>query len=121
MLEFIRRIGQSRRMPSARRVTPAVRLTVEPLEDRDLLSTVPLPVTGLVATGISSSAIGLHWNASTDPTVTGYDVYSKVWVRTGGPKGSSGGHYAYNLLAAKLTTNSDTVTGLTAGGSTPMS
>jgi hypothetical protein len=79
------------------------------------MSTVPLPPTGILATGNSSSSIALTWHASGDPTVTGYDVYAKVWVRTGGPKGSSGGHYAYHLLAANLTTTSDTLTGLAAG------
>jgi hypothetical protein len=41
---------------------------------------VPLPVTGLTATGTSSSSIALSWNASNDPSVTGYNVYEKVWI-----------------------------------------
>jgi hypothetical protein len=83
---------------------------VERLEGRDLPA--PLAPTGLVATGISTSAIALNWDASPDPTVTGYDVYAKVWV-SGGRTG--GGHYVYSLLASNLTTNSDTVTGLGMG------
>jgi hypothetical protein len=53
-------------------VTPTVRLHLEQLEERDLPA--PLAPTGLVATGLSASAIALTWNASPDPTVTGYDV-----------------------------------------------
>jgi hypothetical protein len=96
------------------RAASAVRLTLERLEGRDLPA--PLAPTGVAAAGISSSAIALSWNASTDPTVTGYDVYALVWVSGGGGKGGSHpGHYIYNLLATNLTTDADTITGLTAG------
>jgi hypothetical protein len=71
-----------------------------------------------VATGVSATSIALTWNPSPDPTVTGYDVYEKVWVNgVHSPKGSGGtpGHYSYVLRASKLTTASDTVGGLTTG------
>src|SRR5438105_48107 len=113
MLNIFRRIGLSGRKPKVRRAVPAARLTLERLEGRDLPA--PLAPTGLVATGVSASTIALTWNASTDPAITGYDVYAKVWVRTGGPKGSSSGHYAYNLIASNLTTNADSITGLATG------
>jgi hypothetical protein len=110
MLNIFRRIGLSQRKPLVRRAAPAVRLTLERLEGRDLPA--PLPPTGLAAAGISTSAIALNWDASSDPSVTGYDVYAKIWV-SGGRTG--GGHYIYNLVASNLTTNSDTITGLTTG------
>src|SRR6266851_4006198 len=113
MLHLFRRIGLSRRKPQVRSFTPAVRLRLERLEERDLLA--PLAPTGLTATGISASAISLTWNASTDATHTGYDVYAKVWVITSSGKGGSSGHYVYNLLASNLPTNSDTFTGLGTG------
>jgi Immunoglobulin I-set domain len=103
---------KSRRATAARATR---RLRLEALEDRTLPA--PLAPTGLVATGVSSSAISLTWDASTDPTVTGYDVYEKVWVRTSGGKGGSSGHYVYNLIDSNLPTNSDTITGLAAGSS----
>ena len=111
-MDILRWIGLARRKPRARKATSAVRLTVKRLEGRDLPSVVPLPPTGLVATGVSASEIDLTWNASTDPSVTGYDVFSKIWV-SGGRTG--GGHYIYNPVASNLTTNSDNLTGLTPG------
>jgi hypothetical protein len=81
---------------------------VECLESRDLPA--PLAPTGLVATGASASTIALTWNASTDPTVTGYDVYLRTWFGYHG-----GGHYVYTSVASNLSTPSDTVTGLTSG------
>jgi len=111
-MDLLRWIGLARRKPRARKATSAVRLTVKRLEGRDLPSVVPLPPTGLVATGASASEIDLAWNASTDPSVTSYDVYSKTWV-SGGHNG--GGHYIYNPVASNLTTNSDNLTGLTPG------
>lgn len=99
----------------ARRVVSAVRPYLENLETRDLLAL--LAPTGVVATGISSSAISITWNASTDPQVTGYDVYSKTWVvGPHGGKGSGGsGHYVYSLLGANLTKPTDTISGLLSG------
>src|SRR6516225_2613685 len=106
MLPFYRRIGTPRRKPRVRSVGSTVRLHPEQLESRELL-TIPLPPTGVVANGVSASAIALSWNASTDPTVTGYNVYQYVF--TGGGRGA---HWVYSLIASKLTTNSDTITGL---------
>jgi hypothetical protein len=106
MLDIFRRIGLLRRRPQVRRAEPRVRLTVERLEGRDLPA--PLAPTGLVATGISASAIALTWDASPDPTVTGYDVY--LVTTAGRPP-----HTVYTLVASNLTTNSDTLTGLTHG------
>src|SRR6516162_409390 len=95
MLHLFRSMRQSRCQTRARSLTPTIRLTLEPLESRDLLSVVPLPPTGVVATGTSASAITVNWNASTDPNVTGYDVYEKIWIVSGGGKGSLGGHLIY--------------------------
>jgi hypothetical protein len=89
----------------------AVRFAVEPLEERRLL-TAPLPVTGVVARGVSASAIALKWDASVDPTVTGYNVIEKVWV-PGGYKQQ--GHYDYNPKATNLNATADTVSGLVTG------
>jgi hypothetical protein len=111
-MNIFRRRGTARRKPPARKATFAARLAVERLEGRDLLSTVPLPPTGVVARGDSASAITLTWNASTDPTVTGYDVYEKTHVG-GGHNG--GGHDVYTLLAGNLNTTSYTITGLGTG------
>ena len=116
MLNFFRRFGSGLRKPTGRSVAPSARLTLERLEDRLVPSTAA--PTGLVATGVSPSAIALTWNASTDPTVTGYDVYEKVWINgVHSPRGSGGtpGHYAYVLRASNLTTPSDTLSGLATG------
>jgi hypothetical protein len=110
MLPIFRRFALPWRKPRLPRDLPAFRPTLELLEGRDLPA--PLAPTGLVANGISASAIALNWDASADPTVTGYDVYSKVWI-SGGHTG--GGHYVYNLVNSNLTTNSDTLTGVPHG------
>jgi hypothetical protein len=106
MLHILRRIGLLRRKPLVRSRAPRLRLTVECLESRDVPA--PLAPTGLVATAASASSIALTWNASTDPTVTGYDVYLRTFFAY--PHG--GGHYVYTSVASNLTTPSDTVTGL---------
>src|SRR5216683_571246 len=103
MLDIFRRIGFLRRTPQFRRAARGVRLTVERLEGRDLPA--PLAPTGLVATALSSSAIALTWDASPEPTVTGYDVY--VVTTAGHPT-----HTVYTLVDSNLTTNSDTLTGV---------
>ena len=79
MLDIFGRIVRSRRQPLERSRATAFRLNLERLESRELL-TIPLPPTGVAATGISASAIALSWNASTNPTVTGYDVTERTWV-----------------------------------------
>jgi hypothetical protein len=116
MAHFLRRIGPSGRR--ARGAARAVRPALERFEER-VVPAVPLPPTGLVATGASATAIALTWNASPDPTVTGYDVVEKVWVPgTHGGKGSpTGGHYVYNSVATNLTRPADTITGLKVGSS----
>jgi hypothetical protein len=110
-MAILRWIGLARRKPRARITTSAIRPTVKCLEGRDLPSVVPLPPTGFAAAGASASSIALTWNASTDPSVTGYDVYLRTWVH--GTHG--GGYYKYTQEASNLTTNSDTLTGLYPG------
>jgi hypothetical protein len=115
MLQFLRRLRRSGlHQGQLRRVVPAFRPHLERLEERELL-TAPLPPTGVVATGISSSAITVNWNASTDPSVTGYDVYAKIWVVSGGGKGSHSGHWSYVQVGSNLTNPTETITGLAAG------
>ena len=85
-MQFFRRIRRSGAKARARRVAPVARLHLEHLEARELLTApIPIPPTGVVATGISASAITVNWNASTDPSVTGYDVYEKTVGRVGHP------------------------------------
>jgi hypothetical protein len=105
MLQILRRIGVLRRKPLVRVPAPTVRLTVESLEGRDLPA--PVAPTGVVATGTSTSTIAVTWNASTDPTVTGYDVYVVT-------HGIHGGTF-YTVVGSNLTTTSDTITGLYSG------
>jgi hypothetical protein len=79
MLEILERIVSSRRRPRERSRVTAFRLNLERMESRELLAiTIPLPPTGVVAAGSSASAITVSWNASKDPTVTGYDVYEVI-------------------------------------------
>jgi hypothetical protein len=115
MLDIIRRSGWSRPKPRPRRVAPAVRLTLERLEGRDLPA--PLTPTGLQAVGVSASAISLTWHAPPDPSVTGYDVYEKIVRSAGGGKGSHGSITTYNLVAANVPNTFDTVSGLATGSS----
>ena len=92
------------------------RSALEHLECRYVLT--PLPPTGLTAEGVSASSIALSWNASSDPAVTSYDVYEKVWIPgVHSPRGSGGtpGHYAYDLRASNLTVPADTLAGLATG------
>ncbi len=118
MLRFLRRFGLPEPRRRARHPAPAGPLQLEALESRDLPA--PLAPTGLSATGISASAIALSWSPSPDPTVTGYDVYEKVWVPgVHSPRGSGGtpGHYSYVLRGNNLTTPADTLSGLKTGSS----
>ena len=73
-----------------------MRLSLERLEGRDLPA--PLAPTGVAATGISASAISVTWNKSTDPTVTGYDVYARTFI--GG--GRSGGVTTFSRCRGRL-------------------
>jgi hypothetical protein len=78
---------------------------------------VPAAPSGVTATGASTSSIALAWNAVYDASGVTYTVTEKVWVVTGGGKGSRGGHYVYKTIASGLTTSSYTVTGLGTGSS----
>lgn len=82
------------------------------LENRCLLS-VAAP-TGVTATGVSASAIEVQWNASPDPTVSGYEIFAKITVVSGGGKGSHGSR-TYYVAAGNVTGTSDTITGLATG------
>jgi hypothetical protein len=71
-------------------------------------------------TGVSATAVTVTWNASTDPTVTGYDVYQKVWIPpVHDPRGSGGspGHWVENLVTSGVTTTSVTFGSLAPGES----
>ena len=70
----------------------------------------PAPPTGLTGTGVSTTAISLSWNASTDPYVTSYDVYRQYFAHS--PKGSGGSFY-YVLVASNITSTSVTISGTT--------
>jgi hypothetical protein len=115
MLDIIGRIVPSRRQPLNRSRATEFRLNLERLESRELL-TIPLPPTGVVANGVSASAIAISWNASTNPTVTGYNLIERRWAAGGGGKGGSHpGHYYYVSVANSLPTHSYSVTGLASG------
>jgi Kelch motif/Fibronectin type III domain/Putative Ig domain len=78
------------------------------------LLVVPAAPTGVTAIGASTSSISLAWDTSTDPGVTGYNVY----LRTYHPNAKgSGGTYTYGAVGTNLTSNSLTVGGLTSGKS----
>jgi hypothetical protein len=111
MLDILERIVPSRRQPLGRSRATAFRLNLERLERRELL-TIPLPPTGVVAKGISASAIALTWNPDTGTVVTGYNVTEKFWV-SGGRTG--GGIWHYNPIVSNLKAASYTVTGLATG------
>ena len=68
----------------------------------------PATPTGLTGTGLSTTSIGLAWNASTDPYVTSYDIYRQYFIHGG--KGS-GGSYYYVLVASGITSTSVTIVG----------
>jgi hypothetical protein len=110
MLQFSRRIGIFSR-PRAHKRQPNVRLLLERLEGREVPAVIPLPPTGVTAVGTSASSIQLSWHKSADATVTGYDVYEKVWVHMG----HYDGHYVYNSVGANLATHSETISGLASG------
>ncbi len=77
------------------------------------VAVAPQTPTGLTGVGTSTTSITLSWNASTDPNVTGYNVYLRTFVHS--PRGS-GGSYYYSLVAADVASNSVTISG-TRGGS----
>jgi hypothetical protein len=68
----------------------------------------PAAPTGVTATGLSTTSIGLSWNASTDPYVTSYDIYRQYVVHS--PRGSGSSTY-YSLIASGITSTSVTISG----------
>jgi hypothetical protein len=71
------------------------------------VSVAPTTPTGLTGVGTSTSSISLSWNASSDPNVTGYDIYKGYPYHS--PRGSGGG---INWgLVAQVGTNSVTLSG----------
>ena len=73
----------------------------------------PLPQTGLIATGLSTTAIRLSWSPSPDPNVTSYNVYRRTFLHD--PKGS-GGSYYYSRVASNVTSTSVTISGTSVAG-----
>ncbi|HWB08540.1 MAG TPA: immunoglobulin domain-containing protein [Pirellulales bacterium] len=70
----------------------------------------PAAPTGLTGQALSTTSIGLSWNASTDPNVTSYDVYMEVVHVYHSPKGSGGGRtISWPLVASGIDGTSATV------------
>jgi len=72
------------------------------------INVTPPALTGVTATGLSTTTIGLSWNASPDPNVTSYDIYKQYHSHS--PRGSGVSTY-YGLIASGITTNSATIAG----------
>jgi len=68
----------------------------------------PQTPTGLLGTSLSTTKVGLSWNASSDPNVTSYDIYKEYFAHS--PRGS-GVSIFWSLIASGITTNSATITG----------
>jgi hypothetical protein len=117
MRNIFTRANRRARGWGARAIGRSSRPRLERLEGRDLPAV--LAPTGVAAVGASGSAIRVSWNASPDPTVTGYDVYEQVWVVPphGGKGSPGGGHYMDNLVAANLKGTSVTLSGYANGTS----
>ena len=77
-----------------------------------VLATPPAP-TGLTGFGVSTTAIGLSWNASPDPDVTSYNVYRQYFAHS--PRGS-GGSYYYSRVASNVTSTSVMISGTSVSG-----
>jgi hypothetical protein len=70
----------------------------------------PAAPTGLTGTGLSTSTVGLSWNASTDPNVTSYDIYKEVITVYHSPRGSGGGRIiSWPLVESGITGTSATL------------
>ena len=70
----------------------------------------PAAPTGLTGTGLSTTTVGLSWNASTDPYVTSYDIYREVITVYHSPRGSGGGQIiSWPLVASGITGTSATL------------
>jgi hypothetical protein len=68
----------------------------------------PAAPTGVAGISLSTTTVGLSWNASTDPYVTSYDVYRQYFVH--GSRGS-GGSYFYSLVASGISGTSVVLAG----------
>jgi MBG domain/Kelch motif/Immunoglobulin domain/Galactose oxidase, central domain len=77
------------------------------------ISVAPQTPTGLSGVGTSKTSISLSWNASTDPNVTGYNLYRRTFVHS--PRGS-GGSYVYSRVASNISSSSVTISGSSASG-----
>ncbi len=77
------------------------------------VAVAPATPTGLAGVGVSTSAIKLSWDASTDPNVTGYNVYRRTFLHD--PRGS-GGSYHYSVIASNVTSTSVTISGTSVAG-----
>jgi hypothetical protein len=73
----------------------------------------PQAPTGLTGAGVSTSAVELSWNASTDPNVTAYDIYKGYAYHS--PRGSGGG-INWVLIEQVPATSSVTISGSGAAG-----
>jgi hypothetical protein len=71
-------------------VTVVASSTVGQVSQTFTVGVAPEAPTGLTASGSSTTAITLSWNASPDPNVTGYDIYHRTYYHS--PRGSGGGH-----------------------------
>jgi hypothetical protein len=78
------------------------------------LTVVPQVPTGVIAAGASSTSIAVSWNASTDPSITGYNVYERTVYHS--PRGSGGG-FRYRLLSSNQPETTYVANGLVAGSS----
>jgi hypothetical protein len=76
------------------------------------LGAAPPAPTGLTGAGVSTSAIQLSWNASTDPNVTAYDIYKGYVYHS--PRGSGGG--INWVLFTQTASNSVTISGAGVAG-----
>ena len=68
----------------------------------------PAAPTGVTGTSLSTTTVGLSWNASTDPYVTSYDIYRQYVTHS--PRGS-GSTITYSMIASGITTTSVTIAG----------
>lgn len=72
----------------------------------------PAAPTGLTGKALSTTSVGLSWNASADAYVTSYDVYLEHVTVYHSPKGSGGGRIvSWGLVASGITGTSATISG----------
>src|SRR6476620_4926288 len=99
MLRLFPRTDRPGRRGYRRNIAPPSDGFVERLENRTLL-TIPLPPTHVLATGASATSSAGTWDASSDPSVTGYNVIERVHHVVHQPKGSPRSYDTYDLRAA---------------------